>query len=166
MKVKELKEYKQSLYASLSRELANFERNFLLISGAVFSFSITFLNEVITLKGAEVLWLLFVSWGCFIVSIFLMMWTYLYSANSSDKLNQKVGEFIMENNLFNENMTLSSSKEKDLRIELDSIFYNCKANLRYMRYFAVGMFVIGLVALSIFVGFNIENNNVCSSLDK
>lgn len=155
MKVKELKEYKNNLYVSLSRELADFEKNFLLISGAVFSFSITFLNDVVKLQGANVLWILFISWGCIIFSIFIMMWTFLYSANSSDKLNKKVHIFMEKNELFDDDRTLTIEQTTELRNKLNKIFYKRKSKLQKMRYVAVGFFMIGLTALSVFVSCNL-----------
>lgn len=155
MKVKELKEYKSNLYASLSRELADFERNFLLISGAVFSFSITFLDNVVQLQGANVLWTLFISWGCLIVSIFFMMWSFLYSASSSDKLNKNVHCFMERYKLFDDNKDLTNKQVQELRKILDNIFYASKRNLQNMRYVAVVFFMIGLIALSFFVSYNL-----------
>lgn len=155
MTVKELKEYKCKLYDSLSRELADFERNFLIISGAVFSFTISLLNEVVNLKDAQMLYLLFICWGCLIFSIAIIMFTFLYSANSSDALNKKVNDLMLKYRLFDDNLSLKPNQELEYKKDSYELFYRYKKILRYMRYIAVSVFIIGIVFLSLFVGYNL-----------
>ena len=51
MTVAELKKYKDNLYGSLSKELSDFEKNFLLITGGTLAFSITFIKDIVKVAG-------------------------------------------------------------------------------------------------------------------
>lgn len=155
MIVKEIKEYKNNLYKSLSIELTNFERNFFIVSGAVFSYTISFLNEFIQLKGSQLLYLLFICWGCLIISIALIMFAFLYSAYYSEMLNKYVNDFMLKYRLFDDNANLKQNIELEYRKSSYAKFNKYKKNLRIIRYISVIFFIIGIIFLSLFVGFNL-----------
>jgi hypothetical protein len=86
MKVGDIQKYKENLYSALSRDLSEFEKNFLLIAAGLLTFSITFIEQIVTLETAEFLFLLFLSWFLIALAIGLMMFTFLQSAYACDKI--------------------------------------------------------------------------------
>ena len=160
MNVKHLKEYKDSCYSALSRDLTEFEKNFLLVAGAILAFSITFIKDIIKISEAQYLFLLFVGWGFIIISIGLMMHAFLKSANDSEELWKIADDYIIENNFFNDEKTLNDDECKDIKGKINTILSPSKKNLKNIRKDAVLCFLIGVVSFSIFVGINLlrENN--------
>ena len=159
MKIKDLKTYKENLYVSLSRDLSAFEKNFILISGAILAFSVTFIREIVNIKVAEMLILLYVSWGLIIVSIALMMFTFLESSSASDRLWKVVDDFIISNQLFEDETTLSKSQAEKIKGEVNDVFHKSKKQLKNIRYGSVIIFVTGLILLGIFVAINLNKEN-------
>src|ERR1035437_9413383 len=92
MDIAYLRKYKDSLYSALSREFAEFEKNFLLISAGLLAFSITFINDIVDLEIAEWIYALFIAWLLIAVSIGLIMFSFIKSAYASDELLTMVDE--------------------------------------------------------------------------
>jgi hypothetical protein len=159
MKVKELKDYKSSLFASLSRNLSEFEKNFLLISGGILAFSITFIKEIVKIESASNITFLFISWAFIIISIGLMMYAFLRSSLASDELWALVDKFILKDKLFNDEQELSGEQITEIKFEVNNIFYESKKKLKYLRFISVGTFLVGLIFLSIYVSINLTQEN-------
>src|SRR5690242_15929499 len=107
MKVEDLKAYKSSLYSGLSKDLADFEKNFLLIAAAIFTFSLTFIKDIVKISDAQYLFVLFIAWGFSALSVGLMMYAFLYSVNTSNLLWKVVDDFLIAKDLLKEGVTLS-----------------------------------------------------------
>ncbi len=159
MKVKDLKNYKSNLYTSLSRDLSSFEKNFLLISGGILAFSITFIREIVEIDVAEHLILLYLSWGFFIISIGLMMYTFLKSSNASDDLWKIVDDFIITNQLYNDESDIDDNQVDTIKKEVNRTFYRNKTILKSIRFVSVFAFICGLILLGVFVAINLNNEN-------
>ncbi|MDB5276360.1 MAG: hypothetical protein JWR61_1315 [Ferruginibacter sp.] len=159
MDVKSLNEYKQNCYTALSRDLTEFEKNFLLIAGAILAFSITFIKDIIKIAEADYLYLLFLGWLFIIVSIGIMMHTFLRSANASNDLLKLVDDFIENNGFYISETKLSSEHSKKIKTDVNAILYPCKSKLRAHRKFAVNTFLTGLVSFSLFVSLNLIDEN-------
>src|SRR5688572_2511219 len=99
MTVKELKEYKAGRTGDLNRDLSEFEKNFILVTGALLAFSITFIKDIVKIENAQMLYALFMGWGFNVISIGLMMYAWLYSSNSSHKLWKIADQFMITNKL-------------------------------------------------------------------
>lgn len=169
MLVSELKKYKETLYSSLSRDLSEFEKNFLLISSGVLAFSITFIKEIVKIEDAHLLAWLFWSWGLIIASIGVMMFTFLQSSSSCDKLWSITDKFIITNKLYDDTTALTDDQVDIIKKEINSAFYRSKLLLRSLRYVSIGFFILGISSLSIFVSINLldENQNKkVSDIDK
>lgn len=162
MKVKDLKSYKNNLYTSLSRDLNEFEKNFLLISVGLLAFSITFIKEIVKIEVAENLFLMYLSWGLIILSISLMMFAFLKSSNASDNLWKTVDDFIISNQLYDDESDLNNDQVSKIKTNVNKIFYENKSVLKTIRYTAVSSFILGLIFLSIYVSLNltIENKKI------
>jgi len=156
MKVSELTKYKDNLYASLSRELSDFEKNFLFISSGVFAFSVTFIKEIVKIEYAGCLILLIISWVLFAIAIGLMMLTYLCSANASDELWKFVDDYLVKKKKFSPDEDLEPNDVYSIKSSINSIHSKAKNKLKIMRYSAVGAFISGLLTLSIFVFINLS----------
>ena len=159
MKVSVITQYKAKLYESLSKELSDFEKNFLLISGAVLTFSLTFIKDIINIQSASCLCLLLLSWILMIVSIAMMMYSFLYSAKSSNKLWKNSDDFINNNNLFNEDTDLTESQVLQYKQDRLLIFNESISFLSCLRNWAVVFFIISISSLSCFVSINLLNEN-------
>jgi len=159
MTVKELIDYKKSLFSSLSRNLSEFEKNFILISGAILAFSITFINEIVQIECAQLIVFLFISWFFIIISISIMMLTFLKSSLASDKLWSLIDNFLIDNELFKEEIELANNKVVEIKSKINETFYKKKRSLKILRFLSVGTFILGIVFLSIFVSINLLNEN-------
>jgi hypothetical protein len=165
MKVKDLKDYKSNLYTSLSRDLSEFEKNFLLVSGGILAFSITFIREIVEIEAAEHLILLYLSWGFIITAIGLMMFTFLKSSNASDILWKNVDNFIISNELYDDESDLENDQITTIKSRVNNIFYKNKNTLRIIRFGAVSTFIIGLIFLAFYVAINLNNENTRDKKD-
>lgn len=159
MKVEDLKKHKDNLYSSLSRDLSEFEKNFLLVSSGILAFSITFINEIVKVENADCISFLFLSWFFIILSIGLMMYTFLHSASSCDQLWKITDDFIINNNLFDETQVLNSDLATSFKNTINYTYYRSKKHLRILRYLAISLFIIGISCLAIFVSINIIKEN-------
>lgn len=155
MNVKNLNQYKENCYSALSRDLTEFEKNFLLISGAILAFSITFIKDIIKINESEFLFLLFIGWFLIITSIGIMMHTFLKSADTSNMLSKIVDEFIEENNLYDEIRQLSDEESKTIKIKINSILHPCKERLKSYRKWVVNFFLFGVLSFALFVSLNL-----------
>jgi hypothetical protein len=159
MKVKELKDYKSNLYSTLSRDLSEFEKNFLLISGGILAFSITFIREIVAINVAEHLFLLYISWSFIIISIGLMMYTFLKSSIASDDLWEITDNFIISNKLYRDEDDLNVNQVDAIKKEVNETLYKNKKILRCIRFESVAAFIFGVVFLAIYVALNLSNEN-------
>jgi hypothetical protein len=165
MKVSDLKNYKDSLYSAFCRDISDFEKNFLLVSGGLLAFSITFIKEIIKVNESKLLFLLFLGWGLIILSIALMMFVFLKSAAFSDQLWKKTDDFIIANQLYLDETVLTTVQIDSVKKEINDLFYNGKKYLKNLRYYSVSAFIAGLVSFSLFVGINLikEKKTISSS---
>jgi hypothetical protein len=162
MTVDALKKYKESCYSALSRDLTEFEKNFLFISGGILAFSITFIKDIIKVSEANLIFFLFLSWALIIASIGIMMHTFLKSASASDQLWKIVDNFINENDLYDDSKELSTDQCKKIKAEINDLLHPCKSNLKNLRNWAVNFFLAGIVFFSAFVSYNLvkEQNHI------
>lgn len=157
MKVGEFKKYKDSLYGALSRDLTEFEKNFLLVSGGVFAFSITFIKDIIKVETTQYLSLLFLGWAFIIISLALMMITFLKSASACDKLWLRVDCFMNDNQLFKDDTDVETEKIVEIKRDLSEILLKSKKSLKKTRNTAVASFIIGLIFFAFFIAVNLVN---------
>lgn len=155
MNVKDLKTYKDDCYSALSRDLTEFEKNFLLVSGGILAFSISFIRDIIKIAQAEYLTYLFIGWGLIIVSIGIMMYAFLKSANSSDQLWKLTDDFIIDNSLYDEADILTESQVKEIKGKTNPFLNASKIALKNLRKWAVILFLAGIFSFSFFVCINL-----------
>ena len=155
MDIAYLRKYKDSLYSALSREFAEFEKNFLLISAGLLAFSITFINDIVDLEIAEWIYALFIAWLLIAVSIGLIMFSFIKSAYASDELLTMVDENLKPFANKSDNYILSSEEETLVRNSVNPIYKTSKSCLKNLRYWSIGIFLAGLFCFGAFVGINI-----------
>jgi hypothetical protein len=166
MTVSDLKKYKDNLYTSLSRDLSEFEKNFLLISGGILAFSITFIKEIVKIDEASCLILLYISWGFIILSIGLMMFAFLKSSIASDELWSIVDDFIISNQLYKDDDILNDNQVNIIKHDVNVVFYRNKKKLKIFRFISVASFIVGITFLAIYVSVNLSNENKNKSKNK
>ncbi len=159
MTVTDLKKYKDNLYSSLSRDLSEFEKNFLLISGGILAFSITFIKEIVEIAEAQSITFLYLSWTFIIISIGIMMFTFLKSSIASDTLWSIVDDFIISNQLYKDDHILDNKLVDEIKRSINSTFYRNKKILKIFRFVSVTSFICGIIFLALFVSINLSNEN-------
>jgi hypothetical protein len=155
MKVSDLKIYKDSCYSALSRDLTEFEKNFLLVASGILAFSTSFIKDIVKISEVKNLSILFGAWACIIIAIGLMMKAFLKFASASDKLLSKVDLFEIKNFLYQQTMELSKEQWLEIRTEVSEILRESKLQLKTLRNRAVVSFLVGIVLLSLFVSINL-----------
>lgn len=156
MKVSSAKKYKDGLYAALSRDLADFEKNFLLIAAGVLTFSITFIKDIVNVTVAEGLFFLFVGWFGFTLAIGLLMITFLRSAYASDEISLKVETKLQEFGKTEDEDELDDSQTSDIKTAARQILLKSKAQLKTLRYCAIAAFLGGFLSFGGFVAYNLS----------
>jgi hypothetical protein len=156
MKVSSAKKYKDSLYAALSRDLGDFEKNFLLIAAGVLTFSITFIKDIVNVTEAEGLFFLFLGWFGFTLAVALLMVTFLRSAYASDEISLKVETKLQEFGKTEDEDELDASQTSDIKTEARQILLKSKTQLKALRYAAIAAFLIGFLSFGGFVAFNLS----------
>lgn len=154
MKVEELKNYKDHLYNCLSRDLSDFEKNFILISSGILTFTITFLRDLLKQGSSDCKSLLILAWILIIISIGVMMFTFLYSAKASDRLSKIVDDFMIQNMLFDSQTKLSDDQIKEIKEKTNKKFNASKRSLFNLRIIAIVLFMLGVTLLTFFVFLN------------
>jgi hypothetical protein len=155
MTVADIKKYKDSLYSALSRDLSDFEKNFLLIAAGVLTFSITFIKDIVEVPQSSFLPCLFIGWTLFALSVGIMMLTFIKSAYASDELWFKVDDILMEINKFEDTDAVEKQEVQRIKQETNQILIHRKSQLRRMRYGAIAAFLAGMVVFGFFVGYNL-----------
>ncbi len=158
MKVKQLKEYKDKLNDAASRDLAEFEKNFLLIASGLLAFSVSFIKDIIHLNEAEILLVLFISWFFLIVSIGSMMYAFIQSSNYSDLIWAKADKFLLKINKIDNDDDLSEQEALEIKKKMNRILSDSKKKLKKIRYTSIYLFLIGLLSLCCFIGYNLILN--------
>lgn len=159
MKVKEIKAYKASLTSDLARDLSEFEKNFILISGALLAFSISFIKDIVQISGAQILIFLFIGWLFIIVAMGLMMYTLLHSSKASHDLWRLVDGVALKNNLHDDEKDLTQDQVRELKDGVNTKFIRIKNLLWRMRVSAIISFLVGLLSMALFIGFNLVKEN-------
>jgi hypothetical protein len=155
MTVADLKKYKDSCYSALSRDLTEFEKNFLLIAGGILAFSTTFIKDIVKLSSLVWLPLLFCAWAFIIVSIGLMMSAFLKSASASDKLLNTLAEFEEAHTLHRDAEELTDEQFIDIKGKLSTILKDSKSELKAFRNWAVRLFLVGILFFAGFIAINL-----------
>lgn len=159
MTVKELKEYKGDRTADLNRDLSEFEKNFILITGGILAFSITFIKDIVKLDEAIYIQALFIGWALTAIAMGIMMFTWQYSSNASHKLWIIADDFINRYSLFDDTMQLSAIQVGELKTKINDYYLPVKRKLNRFRNSAIVIFLLGLLSLSIFIGYNLTKEN-------
>lgn len=164
--VKDLKDYKDKLYSSLTRELEAFEKNFILISSGLLAFSVTFIKDIVKTDEATLLFFLFAGWLLMIAAVGVMMWAFLRSAKISRQLSNHVDEFLAHRNKFESTDTLDANDMRDYKLSQSTLFKRGVSQLEKIRDYAVWLLIIGLLFFSFFVGYNIMQEKARKQKDK
>lgn len=159
MKVEELKNYKNSLYSSLSRDLDSFEKNFILISSGMLAFSVTFIKDIVKIEGAQFLPLLFLGWFLILLAVGLMMFTFLSSVNGSNSLWKIVDDYIVAEKLYDKTIDLTLAQNEFIKNATNIELYKIKSKLKKLRQAAIWCFLFGVLFFGAFVSINIYKEN-------
>src|SRR5882724_1172014 len=159
MTVADVRKYKDNLYAALSRDLSDFEKNFLLIAAGVLTFSITFIKDIVKVEQAGFLPFLFLGWFLFALSVALMMFTFIKSAYASDEIWFQIDTFLLSKNKVEDSDTLEAADILRIKTESNTTLTTRKSELRKMRYGAIGCFLAGFISFGFFVAVNLTHEN-------
>jgi len=155
MKVAVAKKYKDSLYEALSRDLAEFEKNFLLIAAGVLTFSITFIKDIVNIDKATLLATLFIGWLGFTIAVGLIMVTFLQSAYASDEISLMIENYLQQYGKLNEDDELDEKQSQEIRLQTRQVLIDRKASLKGLRQLAIACFLVGFASFGFFVAYNL-----------
>jgi hypothetical protein len=155
MKVAAAKKYKESLYTALSRDLSEFEKNFLLIAAGVLTFSITFIKDIVNIDKATLLFFLFAAWLAFALAVGLIIMTFLHSAYTSDEISLIIESYLQDCGKLEEEDVLEPEQTTELRQRTRTLLLECKNRLKNMRVAAIFAFLVGFTSFGFFVGYNL-----------
>ncbi len=156
MKVEELKKYKENNYGALSRDLSEFEKNFMLLSVGVLTFTITFIKDIIKVESTTSLGYLYFGWALISMSIALIMFSFLISAFYSNKLWKCVDSFYIKKRKFKNDLEYSEEEVIEIKRSSNKILFKSKCILTWMRALAILSFVFGISSIAYFTGKNME----------
>jgi hypothetical protein len=159
MTVKELKVYKNDRTADLARDLSSFETNFILLSGGLLAFSISFIKDIVKIGQADLLFCLFLGWFFLAAGLGTMMFAWLYSSNTCHDLWKIADEYMTAQQLFIDETVLTDGQVTALKKSINDCFLPAKLKLKRMRGTAVSAFLVGLLSFSLFVGYNLIKEN-------
>jgi len=159
MTVKELKAYKSDRTTDLARDLSSFETNFILLSGGLLAFSITFIKDIVKIAQADLLYCLFIGWFFLAVGLGTMMFAWLYSSNACHNLWKIADAYMTEQQLFTDETVLTDGQVVALKERINTCFLPAKDKLKRMRNGAVTAFLVGLLSFAVFVGNNLLKEN-------
>jgi len=162
MNVGDLKAYKTELYTALSRDLAEFEKNFLLLSTGIFAFTISFIKDIVKIETAINLCSLYTSWVFLALAIGLMMFTFVLSANASDEITKTINQFQITHQIFDNAAIVPDAQVPTIKQDTYVIWNRAKKRLRVTRYGAIVFFIAGILFLIFYVSSNITSENAKS----
>jgi len=159
MTVEDLHTYKKELTTGLNRNLNEFEKNFFFVSAGTFTFSITFIKDIVKIQGAACIFFLFLSWILIAASVALIMYTFLASASKSGKIWNCVDDFIAQNSFFLSSTVLTDDQVRDIKSKILQLLSNSKNHLRKVRNLAAGAFISGIFSFALFISINLSIEN-------
>ncbi|HMH21212.1 MAG TPA: hypothetical protein VK563_05530 [Puia sp.] len=166
MTVADVRKYKDNLYAALSRDLSDFEKNFLFIAAGILTFSITFIKDIVKVDQAGFLVCLFIGWFLFAASVGLMMLTLIRSAYASDEIWFQIDAYLIGKGKVEDEDTLDAAEVREIKNQSNTILIRRKSQLRNMRNGAISCLLTGLVCFGFFVAINLWQENHAAAAEK
>lgn len=157
MTVEDLHKYKNELTAGLNRNLSEFEKNFFLVSAGTFAFSVTFITDIVKIQGSVWIFFLFFAWALIALSVGLIMYAFLASANKSWEIWTCVDDFITSNSLFTPSSALSDTQAGDIKSQILIILNKSKKHLKNTRNCAAVAFILGISSFALFIAVNLSS---------
>ncbi len=149
--------YKQTINNDSAREIDNFEKNFLFLSTGFFSFTLIFVKDIFKITESECIFLLQFSWGSLIISIALIMATFLKSQWESDKAWDYLDYELTNLKIEDEGDEISEKDYLKIKGKINSGFTNTKKHLKCIRMFAIFFFLLGVILMACFININFYN---------
>lgn len=155
MTVEDLHKYKNELTAGLNRNLSEFEKNFFLVSAGTFAFSVTFITDIVKIQGSIWIFFLFFAWALIALSVGLIMYAFLASANKSGEIWTCVDNYITSNSLFTPSSILDDSQALNIKSQILNILNRSKSHLKNIRNYAATTFILGISSFAFFIAVNL-----------
>jgi hypothetical protein len=155
MTVEDLHKYKNELTAGLNRNLSEFEKNFFLVSAGTFTFSVTFIKDIVKIQGSSHIFFLFFAWALIALSVGFIMYAFLASANKSGEIWTYVDNFITSNSLFTASTAINDLQANQIKKDILDILNKSKKHLKAVRYVASATFVVGIFSFAFFIAINL-----------
>lgn len=155
---KKLLDYKKVINNDSNREISNFEKNFLFLATGFFSFTLVFVKDILDINESKYVFLLQCSWLCLMISIALIMYTFLKSQWVSDKAWDYLDEQLSILGIDDENDDLSKDSYLKVKTDINKRFTCVKGHLKQIRLFAICFFLIGVSLMAYFININFYNS--------
>lgn len=136
--------YKACIDDLNQRQMSNsetYDKSLLTLSSAFLGLSLTFIQNVVPLKTAEYLFLLYLSWGLFALTVILTIASFIYGQAVIDKLKDGAKRHFIEGKKDEDTRSLVLSKRLALLNTADGV-----------------VFIVGVVSLVVFVAWNVAGS--------
>lgn len=141
----ELETLKDRYLATAKEELAEFDKNFFVVTAGLFAFTVTFIQDIVDLKTASFVIFLLISWLFLACAIGLIIFAF-YNTSLESLIQAHDVEMLLENS--NPPSVIINPSAPNLLPEYHRVTRIQKYGLRL---YAVVSFLIGLCSLSIFL---------------
>lgn len=139
--------YLRFIEDSNRREIANsenYDKSLLTLSTALLALAVTFSGEIVPFDGARSLWLLLLSWALFTLTIIGVIGSFIYGQHVFKILKANAKNYYLEGDLSKNALSESFSNK-----------------IRNTNTATGVLFILGIVAFTIYVGINISGDLQC-----
>lgn len=138
--------YKNFIDDINKREISNaesFDKALLTLSSAFLGLSITFIKNIVALESASSIWVLYLSWALFAVTIVLTVLSFMYGQYVIRQLKLGAKKYFIERD--------TSVNDLSERLSENIVKFNLATGTS---------FIIAVLTITIFVVINVESNNM------
>ncbi len=150
--------YKNVISTDSNREISNFEKNFLFLSTGFFSFTLVFVKDILDINESKLIFLIQFSWLSLVISIGLIMFTFLKSQwvsdNAWDYLDAKLAILAIDD----ENDPVTKDSYNEIKTVINNRFKDAKKSLKKIRLLAIFFFLLGIILMASFININFYNS--------
>ncbi len=157
MKAEKLLKFKTTISSDSAREIDNFEKNFLFLSTGFLSFTLVFIKDIFKIAESECIFLLQLSWGSLIISIGLIMFTFLKSQWDCDKAWNYLDDQLTTLKIDEDDDLITKEAYLEIKYNINNRLSSSKKHLKNIRMLAICFFLIGLTLMAYFININFYN---------
>ena len=146
---KRWEKYRAELIAHYGGEIDAAKKLYAIFAPVFFAVSLAFLKDMVDWQAADYKWVVYTSWGCFVLVIALTLISHLLSAE------QALKQLHLYDDHFNRtNKMLDAEPNSPGYLKSSRLLGRNDRWLRFLRYASAVLFLSALVLLIVFIGLN------------